>query len=116
MCRVNGKFEKFVCLENGMRVLYLRSLKALYGCVKSALLWYELFSSTLQDMGFELNPCDECVSNKVINSKQCTIAWYIDDKKISHVDPDVVSSVIKKIEKKFGKMRVTRENKHVSSA
>jgi hypothetical protein len=33
-------------------VLYLQLLKALYGCVKAALLWYELFSGTLQKMGF----------------------------------------------------------------
>ena len=92
--------------------MYLWLLKALYGCVKSVLLWYELFSSTLQDMGFELNPYDECVANKVINGKQCTITWHVDDNKISHVDPDVASSVIKQIEKKFGKMRVTRGNKH----
>jgi hypothetical protein len=54
-------------------VLYLELLKALYGCVQSALLWYELFSSTLQGMGFELNPYDACVANKVIDGKQCTI-------------------------------------------
>jgi len=77
------------------------------------MLWYELFSSTLQDMGFELNPYDECVANKVINGKQCTIACHVNDNKILHVDPDVVSSVIKQIEKKFGKMRVTRGKKHV---
>ena len=64
-------------------------------------------------MGFELNSYDECVANKVIDGNQCTIAWHVDDNKISHVDPGVVSSVIKQIEKKFGKMRVTRGNKHV---
>ena len=73
MCEVNGEYEEFVCIENGKRVLYLRLLKALYGCVKSALLWYELFSSTLKDMGFKLNPYDECVANKIIDGKQCTI-------------------------------------------
>ena len=69
MCEVNTMYKKFVCLENGKRVLYLRLLKALYGCVKSALLWYELFSTTLKDMGFVLNPYDECVANKIIHGK-----------------------------------------------
>jgi hypothetical protein len=112
MCKANDKYEKFVTIENGKKVLYLRLLKALYGCVRSALLWYELFSSTLQEMGFELNSYDPCVANKVINGKQCTICWYVDDNKISHVDANVVTDVIKKIEEKFGKMTVTRGKEH----
>jgi hypothetical protein len=112
MCKANPEYEKFVTIENGKRVLYLRLLKALYGCVRSALLWYELFSSTLQGMGFELNPYDLCVANKMINEKQCTIGWYVDDTKISHVDANVVTDVIKKIEEKFGKMTVTRGKVH----
>ena len=46
-------------------------------------------------MGFELNPYDMCVANAMINGKQCTIVWYVDDNKISHVDPNVVTDIIK---------------------
>jgi hypothetical protein len=103
MCEANSNYKKFVTIENGKKVLYLQLLKALYGCVRSALLWYELFVSTLQEMGFTLNPYDLCVANKIINGKQCTIVWYVDDNKISHVDPNVVTDVITQIEKKLGK-------------
>jgi hypothetical protein len=60
-------------------------------------------------MGFELNPYDPCVANAMIKGKQCTICWYVDDNKISHEDPEVVSEIIAKIENKFGKMNVTRD-------
>jgi hypothetical protein len=60
MCDVCSIYKEFVTYENGKKVLYLQLLKALYGCVKSALLWYELFPGTLQGMGFELNPYDTC--------------------------------------------------------
>jgi hypothetical protein len=113
MCNVCAGYKKFVCYEHGKKVLYLQLLKALYGCVKSALLWYELFSGTLQEMGFELNPYDTCVANKMVDGKQCTIVWYVDDNKISHMDDKVVTDVIKKIEDKFGKMTVTRGKEHV---
>ena len=112
MCEVKVDYEKFVCMENSKTVLYSRLLKALYGCVKSALLWYELFTTTLKDMGFELNPYDECVANKMINGNQCTIAWHVDDDNILHVDKDVVLEVIKCFEAKFGKMTVTRGDEH----
>ena len=43
-------------VEYGVMVLYVRLIKAIYGCVQSALLWHSMFSLTLKDMGFELNP------------------------------------------------------------
>lgn len=113
LCEVNPDFETYVAMEGRHKVLYLQLNKALYGCVMSALLWYELFVDTLQRMGFELNPYDPCVANAMINGKQCTIAWFVDDNKISHVDPEVVTSIVKQIETKFGKMTVVRGNKHV---
>jgi hypothetical protein len=49
----------------------------------------------------------------MINGKQCTIGWYVDDTKITHEDPNVVTSVIEKLESLFGKMSVTRGDEHV---
>jgi hypothetical protein len=49
----------------------------------------------------------------MIDGKQCTIAWYVDDTKISHVDPDVVTRTIEQIEERFGKMTVKRGSEHV---
>ena len=63
-------------------------------------------------MGFKINKYDRCVANKNINGKQCTICWYVDDTKISHVDPQVVDSVLGLIESKFGKMTVSRGKMH----
>ena len=111
-CEMNQEYKKFVIKENGQDVLYVRLLKALYGCVKSALLWYQLFTGHLQKLGFVLNPYDPCVANRVINGKQCTIAWYVDDNKISHVDSHVVTKIIEQIEDRFGKMTVTRGTEH----
>jgi hypothetical protein len=40
--------------------------------------------------------------NKMINGKQCTVLWHVDDLKILHVDPMVVTGVIEQLEKEFG--------------
>jgi hypothetical protein len=98
--------------KKGKKLLYVELLKALYGCIKSALLWYNLFTSTLAEMGFELNPYDPCVANKMINGKQCTICWYVDDLKISHMERSVVDNMISIIEARYGKMVVTHGNVH----
>ena len=52
------------------------------------------------------------MANKTINGKQCTIVWYVDDNKISHVEYAVVTSIIEKIEGRLGKMTVTRGKEH----
>ena len=113
MCKANAKYKKVVSYENGRKVLYMKLLKALYGCMQSALLWYKTFKLCLEEDGFKLNKCVPCVANKVVNGKQCTVAWYVDDNKISHVDSKVVDSVIEMIESKFGTMTKRRGKKHV---
>ena len=100
--------------KRGKRVkcLYVKVLRALYGCLESAFLWYQLYSETLKELGFEKNPYDQCVANKVIDGKQCTIVFYVDNNKISHVDEKVVTSIIKEISEHFGELTVSRGKKH----
>ena len=50
-------------------------------------------------MGFKINQYNRCVANKVINGKQCTIAWYVDDVKISHMDQSVIDDIINNLKK-----------------
>ena len=64
-------------------------------------------------MSFKLNNHDQCVANKTIEGTQCTIVWYVDDNKISHVNSQVVDQIIIEIEKKFRKMTVKRGKEHV---
>ena len=62
--------------------------------------------------GFKLNPYERCIANKLIDGHQCTVAWYVDDNKISHKDPNVVTKILDMIEEKFGKLTVTRGKTH----
>jgi hypothetical protein len=81
----------------------VRLQKALYGTLQSALLFSKKLVSTLESWGFVLNPYDRCVANKMMSGKQCTILWHVDDLKISHENPSVVSEVIELIRSQFGK-------------
>mmetsp|Transcript_40314 Transcript_40314/g.56761 ORF Transcript_40314/g.56761 Transcript_40314/m.56761 type:complete len:230 (+) Transcript_40314:237-926(+) len=38
----------------------------------------------------------------MINSHQCTIVWHVDDLKVSHVDPKVVTSIFELLDKHYG--------------
>ena len=112
LCEMKPECKKFVVYENGKAILYMQLLKALYGCIKSTLLWYELFTGELREMGFTLNPYDKCVANKMIDGKQCMIAWWVDDNCLTHLSDKLLNRIIKRIKLKFPKMAVTRGDKH----
>jgi hypothetical protein len=55
------------------------------------------------------------VANKLIDGKQCTVLWHVDDLKVSYENPEVVTSVLVMLESKFRKdapMTVTRGKVH----
>ena len=99
MCRVNPElYRPFLAYsKKGVPMLYVRLSKALYGMLRAALLFCKKLRRQLEDLGFEVNPYDPCVANKVIKGNQCTICWHVDDLKISHVDSKVVDQVCKKL-------------------
>ena len=58
-------YRKYVTVgPNGETILYVRLLKALYGLLRSALLFYKKLRGDLERMGFEVNPYDPCVAKK----------------------------------------------------
>jgi hypothetical protein len=96
-------YRKYVKDENGKSVLYVELLKALYRRPRAALIFWKLLSNKLIQWGFEINRYDWCVANRMIDGKQCTILWHVDDLKISHVDAEVKTSIIELINDEFGK-------------
>lgn len=110
--RSQYKIQKYIIIENGKELLYMKLLKVWYGCMQSALLWYETFKECLEGLGLKLDKYDLCIANKVIDRKQCNVGWYIDDTKIPQVKTKVVDCIIKQLESKFDTMTKKRSNKH----
>jgi hypothetical protein len=92
-----------VVQEGKERVMYVELLKALYGTVRAARLFWEKLSGKLLEWGFTPNPYDPCVMNKLVDGKQLTVAWHVDDLKASHVLSTVVDKFIEDMESEFGK-------------
>jgi hypothetical protein len=87
--------------------------KALYGCLRSALIFYLKFVGDIESQGFELNPYDPCVANKMINHKQFTMVWHVDKIKMSHDEEEEVTRMIKWLKSIYGEdMRVSRGRVH----
>ena len=56
-------YRKFITMEKGQKVLHVKVQKALYGMLKSALLFYRKLHKDLENMGFEVAPYDPGVAN-----------------------------------------------------
>jgi hypothetical protein len=93
---------------NNQPILYVKLQKALYGCLRSALLFYEKLVGDLKSQVFELNPYDPCVANNVIAGEQFTLTWNVDDIKMSHKYSNEVTKVIDWLKEIYG------DNMHVS--
>jgi hypothetical protein len=95
-------YSDYVVMENGTKVLYVQVLKALYGMLIASLLFYKKLRKDLEEIGFVVNPYDPCVANRIINGKQHTVCWHVDDLKSSHVDPEVNNKFHEWLEMKYG--------------
>ena len=95
-------YKDFVSYERGQKILYVQVLKAIYGMLQSALLFYKKIRNDLIEYGFEINPYDPCVANKMVNGKQLTVVWHVDDLKASHKMKSVVDQFIEWVKKKYG--------------
>ena len=63
-------YRKFVTTNaKGKSVLYVQLEKAVYDMMMSALLFYRKLVDDLTSIGFDINPYDPCVANKMIDGK-----------------------------------------------
>ena len=104
MVRVDLKlYRKYVLTSaKGEPIICVKLNKALYGLLKSALLFYKKMVGELEDMGFEINPYDPCVANITENGSHQTVTWHVDDLKISNVGPMVNTEFLLKLAKIYG--------------
>ena len=90
--------------KRGKKCMHAEAKKAIYGTLDASLLFWGEISKSLEEMGYHINEYDWCVMNKIIDNKQGTILWHVDDLKTSHVDPAVISSVLSDIDTEYGKI------------
>jgi hypothetical protein len=110
-------YEGYVVYEGKNKVLYVMMVMALYGMLQSSLLYYKKFRKDIESIGFKVNPYDPCVANRMVNGKQHTITWHVDDVKSSHVDPRVNDEFLEWLKMMYagdgiGEVKATRGHRH----
>lgn len=101
-------YRKYISVDSrGTPVLYVRLHKAIYGLLKSALLFYRKLQGQLEGNGFT-----PCVANKWVQGRQLTVTWHVDDLKVSHRNPKCVSQVIEWLSLLYGELKERRGGLH----
>ena len=77
--------------KKGVLMLYVKLDKAMYGMLRAALLFYKKLRKDLEKMGFVINPYNPCVANKMVNGKQMTVCWHVDDFLVTHMEEDAIT-------------------------
>ena len=109
------KYAQYVSHEAKGDVIYVVMSKALYGMLESSLLYYKKFRNDIEGRGYTVNPYDACVANKVVEDKQHTVCWHVDDLKASHVNTKVNDDFLEWLNEVYGKegeVKATRGDTH----
>ena len=95
-------YASYITEEKGTKVMYVELLKTLYGTLRAArLFWEKLQVKLVNDWGFTPNWYDSCVVNKKVNRKQLTVAWHVDELKVSHEEDNILDEFIGMMEEEF---------------
>jgi hypothetical protein len=106
-------YQKYITTNSkGEALLYVKMQKALYGLLRSALLFYKKLVKYLENYGFDINPYDPCVANMMVNGKQLTVIWHVKDLKVSHVDAFELTKFASYLSSIYEGLAVHRGKKH----
>jgi len=109
LIKIDPSFAKFL---NEKQEMTVKLKKALYGCLQSARLWFEMLVKELLHNGYEQNAVDPCVLNKVVNGLQSTILLHVDDMMVLSQIRGEARKLHAKLEEKFGKVTLHEGIKH----
>jgi hypothetical protein len=98
LCGIDIKYGKYVRKDGKIAV---RLKKALYGCVQSAVLWYNELTSTLESIGFSRNPYDTCSFTRVRDNTFDRILVYVDDLFLTSVCKDSLETIANILRAKY---------------
>ena len=87
-------YQEYIHHKQGQAYIYYKLNVTLYGTLKEAFLFWKKLSASLKQSRFVINPYYWCIANKNIDGTQCTIAWHVDDLKLSHKCSAMLDEII----------------------
>ena len=104
ICEIDPSYHKNIIWskDRKKKFLYGRLIKAVYGTLLGAIIFYNKLSKHLIDHRFTQNEYDMCPFNKMVNGEQITVQFHVDDLKVSHKDQAVLQEFLTNLRDEFG--------------
>jgi hypothetical protein len=119
MVKMTGEHAELMCEINpdlrrdDQGIIYLRSVKALYGHIEAVRLFFNDLDNTIQEkMGFTQNQYDPCVYNKGDGDEKVTIQVHVDDLKNSPCSKNQIERVIEQLRAVYNEITVHHREEH----
>ena len=102
LCEIDSSLKKrVVYTKNGQKYMYGKLNKAVYGTLLGTILFYEKLATQLHDWDYIMNPYDACTFNKMVDGKQITVQFFIDNLHISCENMEEIDKLINDLNDKF---------------
>ena len=111
----NDTYRNNVVFEKWKKVIYFVGLREIYRIIVAALLLYKGFCGDLENIGFEFNPYDPYVTDRIKVCKQHTVRFHVDDFMYSNMNPKVNDMFNKGMNRNYGnhgEVKYNRGNVH----
>ena len=98
LCDIDVAYRKFIRADNKIAVWLM---KALYGCIQSAILWYNELTATLEDIGFHRNRYDNCSFSRAQLGSIDRILVYVEDLFITSESKESLQAIADTLKRKY---------------
>ena len=86
-------------------------LREIYGIIVAVLLFYNKLCVDLEKIGFDFNPYNPCVANRIKFDKQHTVIFHVEHVIPSHVKPKGDDKFKKWMNRNYGKHGEVKANR-----
>ena len=76
-------YEKYVVYKDNTKFLDVQMYMV---CYDRHFFYYKTICIDIEEIGYLVNLYDPCVAHRIVNGKQQTVTWHVDDLKSSHME------------------------------
>ena len=102
ICEIDPSYNDMIIWskDHKKKFLYGQLIKAIYGTLLGAIIFYNKSSKHLIDHRF-VHKYDMCTFNKMMNGEQVTVQFHVDDLKVSHKYQAILDDFLNDLRSEF---------------
>lgn len=102
LCEIDNSLkDKIIHTKIGQKFMFGKLNKAVYGTLLGPILFYEKLAVQIHEWGYVMNPYNVRTFDEMVNGKQITVKFFVDNLHTSCENMSTIDSLIKDLNNKF---------------